>query len=509
MSIVKKVLERSWPTKYVVAAIFLLGASLRIWKFIEGGPVSFDEAWSYWLGSKALSDLFRIMATDKHPPLFYLLMHFWNSSYHSESWIRIPSLLFSLSSMWFFYLLLKKFTDSKAVIIVGFLLFAFSHDQVEYGAYARMYSLATMLAIIAVYSFFNILDNPRKKWFIINSLTNVLFVLTHYIGLFSIFAQFVYLLILRSRNKMPRSTLTRWTLHHAPFAIIGLFCLPFFFLQLHAGGVAPKWISVMYGAPSLSRLFGQIFCTNLFRLFPSHLRLIIEVLIVAILLLGLVDKKKIAIAGIDSKTAFLMLFYLLPIITFWSISQFEPIFIARYFIAFNFAWYLIILRFTQSGCFKKTSWALTSILSLFLILDIFVKLNNPYIESNWKEKAKIMEHNWRQGDVALVVPPSDIIRLKFYEKNTSTIKIDRNLYKKMFRSRPNPVTEKDLEYAFTEGKFSYKRIWYHEETHTGLSADFYLNRERTIYNFLKSHFKEEVGLEYKDERGILVLFTTN
>lgn len=498
--------RKDWPTGHLLVAIFFLGALLRIWMLIKGGPVSFDEAWSYWLGSKNLSDLFKIVASDKHPPLFYLIMHFWNAFYYSESWIRIPSLLFSLTGMWFFYLFLKKFTDSKVVILTGFLMFTLSHDQVEYSAYARMYSLATMLALISVYAFLNILENPGKKWFIINTASNILFICTHYIGLFSIFAQLIYMLMRSYRKPLTRSILIRWIQYHAPFVIIGLFGLPFFFSQLHAGGLAPNWISVLYGAPSLSRLFGQIFCTNLFRLFPSHLQLLIKILIVSIVLLGLIHSKKPPYVKIEPKTGFLILFYLLPVMSFWIISQFEPIFIARYFIPFNFAWYLIILQCSQSGYFKKTVWGLTLVLGLFLILDILVKLNHPYIESNWKEKAKIMEENWKQGDVALIIPPSDMIRILFYTKNNHIIHFDKTLYNKIFRSRPNPVTEKDLEYAFTGEELPYKRIWFHEETQTGLSADFYYNKEGIIYSYLKKHFKIITNLEYRDERGTLALF---
>ena len=65
------------PEKIVII-IAILAICIRVLKLIKGGPVSFDEAWSHWLGSKDLGTLFQIMATDKHPPFFYLLMHFWN-----------------------------------------------------------------------------------------------------------------------------------------------------------------------------------------------------------------------------------------------------------------------------------------------------------------------------------------------------------------------------------------------------------------------------------------------
>jgi hypothetical protein len=224
--------------------------------------------------------------------------------------------------------------------------------------------------------------------------------------------------------------------------------------------------------------------------------------------LGLCDFEKFPKVKLkwEPKMWFLALFYLLPIVSFWSISQIEPIFVSRYFVPYNFAWYIIISYNLYRNSYKKVNRFFLTVLISALLIDSVMLISNPYQESNWKEKTSLMKENWQQYDVALILPPSDIIRCKFYAGKDSKIYLDKDLYKKIFSSRPNPVSQRDLEQAFVVNKPTYKRLWYHKETQTGLSAEFNLCKEETIYNFLTDHFTKVDDMEYHDARGRLSLF---
>jgi uncharacterized membrane protein len=89
--------------KFSLYVVVSIGILLRVAQLIHASTLSFDEAWSWWLGSQNILKLLAIAATDKHPPLFYLFIHFWNMNFQNELWIRLPSLIVSIFNIWIFY----------------------------------------------------------------------------------------------------------------------------------------------------------------------------------------------------------------------------------------------------------------------------------------------------------------------------------------------------------------------------------------------------------------------
>ncbi len=118
--------------------------------------------------------------SDFHPPLYYLMLKSWTGVFgYSEISLRMPSVIFSLITIYIVYLL----AGSKAAWLTGLnpLLIYYSQE-------ARMYSMVTMLLIAALYFF------KQKKYLWFNVLAFLSFA-TFYGSVFLLAALALYLLI--------------------------------------------------------------------------------------------------------------------------------------------------------------------------------------------------------------------------------------------------------------------------------------------------------------------------
>jgi hypothetical protein len=61
-------------------------------------PLWFDEIWTLWVSQLPLGEMFRVVARDVHPPLHFVLVHFWQAiGGTSDLWVRMLSILFGLA----------------------------------------------------------------------------------------------------------------------------------------------------------------------------------------------------------------------------------------------------------------------------------------------------------------------------------------------------------------------------------------------------------------------------
>lgn len=63
-----------------------------------------DEASQAMMSQKTVSEIWYQRSGDFHPPLFYLLAHYWMQVSHSEIWLRILPVIFGVVSIYLIYL---------------------------------------------------------------------------------------------------------------------------------------------------------------------------------------------------------------------------------------------------------------------------------------------------------------------------------------------------------------------------------------------------------------------
>ena len=142
--------------------------------------VWFDEGYSMYLMRYDLADLTHYTAVDVHPPLYYYLLKGWTSLFgNSVAACRLLSVVLGAMVLILVYLLIKKLFTRKSASLAT-LLVAISPMFVRYGIETRMYMLVLLIAILAVFAFYNLLHTGKRRWAVAMGVLMSLGMWTHY-----------------------------------------------------------------------------------------------------------------------------------------------------------------------------------------------------------------------------------------------------------------------------------------------------------------------------------------
>ena len=127
-----------------------IGVILRIvpaW----GMPVWYDESFTLLVARLPFDRLIAATAGDVHPPLWYLLI--WPLAHIPglPAWlvVRLPALLAGIACIWVWWKILQLVVTNDRVRMVAFGLFCILPQQIYYSQEGRMYSLLTLLVLLA------------------------------------------------------------------------------------------------------------------------------------------------------------------------------------------------------------------------------------------------------------------------------------------------------------------------------------------------------------------------
>lgn len=181
-------------SKYLIL-ILILGLGLRLITLDQSFWL--DEASQAQMSARAISRIWSGRTTDFHPPLFYLIAHYWMIFGHSEIWLRLPSVVFGVTNIYVIYLLVKQlrlgqklslgFFSVNSEVFAAFLL-AVNPFHIYYSQEFRSYILICLLGTLAMLSLV-------KSAFKSLALVNTLMIYTHYSAIFLIFTQSIYLVV--------------------------------------------------------------------------------------------------------------------------------------------------------------------------------------------------------------------------------------------------------------------------------------------------------------------------
>jgi mannosyltransferase len=145
---------------WLVILIALAGYGLRVF-LIGNKGMWLDETFSVWLANQSVADMLHwIIQVDQHPPLYYLLLHFWmkfNGDWAYE--VRLLSAVIGAATIPVVYLIGKRLSGWKMGLAAAVLL-AVSPFNIFYAQDARMYTLLTFNAAVAIYALAILLTNP-------------------------------------------------------------------------------------------------------------------------------------------------------------------------------------------------------------------------------------------------------------------------------------------------------------------------------------------------------------
>lgn len=212
----------------MIFLILFLGLILRI--------IGINQ--SFWLDEAITATIARDLTTtqiinnylplDNSPPLFVLLVNFiFGFLPNNEIVDRIPSIIFGLATIFFLYLIAKEWINKKFGLLVALLL-ATSPLHVYYSHEARMYSLATFLATLLIWSTLGFVKHKKNSYLIWYVIAGMGMLYTHYVAALILLATNAIIFSFKGFTK-------NWLISQIIIAASFLIWLPIFYKQLVLG----------------------------------------------------------------------------------------------------------------------------------------------------------------------------------------------------------------------------------------------------------------------------------
>ncbi|MGD8819304.1 MAG: glycosyltransferase family 39 protein, partial [Anaerolineae bacterium] len=146
--------------RLLVLALILVALGLRLAR-LSFQPLWWDEGWSVYFASSELRTIFELTAVDIHPPLYYVLLHYWTQFLGSGVVaIRLFSVLTGLASIPCLYAVGRRLAGTTVGLLAALFL-AVSPFHIYYSQEVRMYGLVTLLCLAA---FFCALQWSGQGW---------------------------------------------------------------------------------------------------------------------------------------------------------------------------------------------------------------------------------------------------------------------------------------------------------------------------------------------------------
>ncbi len=147
---------------WLVIIITLVGGFLRV-LLVGTKGMWLDETFSVWMANHSVGDMLQwIVKIDQHPPLYYLLLHYWIALNGDTPYsVRLLSVLFGAGTIPIIYLIGKRISGVVMGLAAAVLL-SLSLFNIYFAQETRMYTLLTFNAAVAIYALVWLLTDSRS-----------------------------------------------------------------------------------------------------------------------------------------------------------------------------------------------------------------------------------------------------------------------------------------------------------------------------------------------------------
>ena len=246
----------------VVSGLILVALGTRIF-CLSAQSLWLDEAISAIVALSPLESCIQFAKGDLHPPLYYILLHFWSLISRDEFTLRLFSVVTNLLTGTILFVWVRRMFN-PSIALLTLIFFAVSPFQIRYSQEVRMYSILGLWIVLILLLVWRYLESERLIFLLGYIIFSSLGLYTHYQT--GIFLVLINIAIFIRLYLMGRGRLWRWTL--AQLTILALFSpwLPNFISQLRGGGrswvpfdpsfhafISPVFV-FLWGEPILSRI---------------------------------------------------------------------------------------------------------------------------------------------------------------------------------------------------------------------------------------------------------------
>lgn len=360
--------------KYFLIFILILSLGLRLINLNQS--LWLDEAAQATLSSQSLSQIWYGRQADFHPPLFYMISHYWLAVNTSEIWLRILPVIFGVVSIGIIYLLARELGGAKLGLMSAFLL-AINPFHIYYSQEFRSYSLLALLGITSFYLYYR-----KSKWL---GVVNAICLYTHYSGIFILLAQGFHSLFL------DRKRLRFWGVNLVLTIVLTIPWIPQFISQLKGGlnidSFLPGWRNVISLSPlkAIPLVLFKLVAGRI-DIFPKYIYAIYIVFVLSVTIL--------AIALSRGKRRLLYSWVFVPLaasiaISFW-IPQTQP-----FRLIFILPGLLILLG---EACIRFPK--------IFIPLLIYISIVGNFL---YFTRARLQREQWREATSFLQTTNSSVV----------------------------------------------------------------------------------------------------
>ncbi|TSC75608.1 MAG: membrane protein of unknown function [Parcubacteria group bacterium Gr01-1014_31] len=142
----------------------MVANGLTLAAVMMGLPYWLDEVATMVFIGRPFPEMLRYVATDIHPPLYFVLLQGWVTLFGWQPWVTaIPSLLFQVLSGLMLYRLADALFGRRAARLAA-LFFSSSFFLIFYATESRMYTLLLAAGLGSTLATWRIVQRPEDRW---------------------------------------------------------------------------------------------------------------------------------------------------------------------------------------------------------------------------------------------------------------------------------------------------------------------------------------------------------
>jgi 4-amino-4-deoxy-L-arabinose transferase-like glycosyltransferase len=445
--------------------IILIGFFIRIYQ-LDKHSFWLDEGLTAYVALLSPKGIITYTATTsfEHPPLYFLLAHFWQAliGVDNEWTWRFLSVFWGTLTIPTAYLLFKKLMGWR-VALLGILLLAFNPYYIGYARETRMYAFLGVVGILSTYLLIRtISDNSR--WMTAGYIITVFIgVFTHYMFALLVIAHFLFLGYSFLRDRHNKKILRHLIVYSIIYVI--------------AGGILLIWIKTGSGTSSTlsslsSRnwtlqhlwkfwihgkiryfLFTFAVTEPRFRLSKTEINFIYSYWLIIGwgFLTYLWTTKHQAKQRVIRSIPLILLLILTPFSIVFFIPRGTP---PRFFIDIA-AIFLLLLASGLAVLYKRNiTKPFILLMMLPVVATVFIGFREIYATptSDFRDATNFIKDNTTNGDLVLFTHPWGVGLVKYYLHDTP---VDIDVFPKKPEQPNGDKTEEFLSSVFND----YDRLW--------------------------------------------------
>ncbi|MBN1552653.1 glycosyltransferase family 39 protein [bacterium] len=205
--------------------IIILATVIRFYN-IDKNSIWGDEACMIYLCRDSIPEIIEALQSpdrpdvDVAPPVYFILLHFWIRIWGDSVFVlRSLSAIFGVLTVFVSAMLGKELFGNTTGLITAFIV-TINPFQVWYSQEIRMYTLACLMAVLVMWSFFKICSEKRIFW-IVFWISSISLMYTQYYGFLLLAALGVFTLC-----NAKAVFLSRWKMWMLTFVLLAISFLP-------------------------------------------------------------------------------------------------------------------------------------------------------------------------------------------------------------------------------------------------------------------------------------------